>query len=148
MHYSFLLKQQNFKTMATKRRSNKGYLYVIRGGENIYKIGITKNEPHSRLRELQTGNDRKLELVKAYYRQDYKQLERKLHRQFNYCRLNGEWFNIDLQTIMNAVEGNVKYLAYIWALLQVLFAVFMCVLIVDLLYNNGHMLTSLINLCY
>lgn len=134
--------------MAIKRQSTKGYLYIIAGGKDIYKIGVTKSSPARRLAQLQTGNDRKLEIVKTYYRNDYKELERRLHRQFKHCRGNGEWFYIELDKIVHAIEGNTlmnsigRVMASIWFALQLLVVFMFIVVFVDIYFNNSQLLMS------
>ena len=66
-------------------------VYFITDGENI-KIGYTKGKPENRLKQLNTGNDKKLFLLG--YIQGNKDKEKELHTKFNKNRIrsNGEWF--------------------------------------------------------
>ena len=41
---------------------NKDYIYVIKNNDNYVKIGVSKH-PIKRLKQLQTGNQSKLELL-------------------------------------------------------------------------------------
>lgn len=66
------------------------YIYLIRGGA-FYKIGIADN-PQKRLKELQTGNAERLELVRAVACLDAKNAERFLHSHFRRKQRVGEWF--------------------------------------------------------
>ena len=68
-----------------------GYVYFIQAGPTI-KIGLTKNNPMKRLKELQTGNAREL-LPRHYVRtDDMFRLERELHEYYAEYRREGEWF--------------------------------------------------------
>ena len=73
----------------------KSFVYFISDGEYV-KIGKGTN-PTERLRELQTGNGRKLELISLIPCKDessaYK-VETALHDIYKLYRLCGEWFDI------------------------------------------------------
>lgn len=132
-----------------------GFLYIIRGGKDIYKIGITKSSPAKRLRTLQTGNANKLTLVKVYRRKDYKQLETRLHRTFANRRLSGEWFNLKLETITNEVEkGNsvmqnlLDLIAYMWTMAIGLFVLFLIALVIDGIFLGGNLITFVLDMFY
>ena len=47
-----------------------GYVYLIleidKNGEETYKIGITKNDPIKRQKNLQTGNPNKIQVLNFY----------------------------------------------------------------------------------
>lgn len=44
-----------------------GYIYLIRNRENLtYKIGVTKNDPEKRVKQLQTGNSDELDLLYTF----------------------------------------------------------------------------------
>lgn len=68
----------------------RSYLYVI-GAERTVKIGRALN-PHSRLKELQTGHDRALYLLAAV--PCHACVERAVHARFAYLRTTGEWFRL------------------------------------------------------
>lgn len=80
-----------------------------------YKIGITKN-PTKRLKQLQTGNSLKLELLSVYETNFGNKFEKILHRTYNLLNENGEWFNlsdIDVKNFIktcNTIENNLKIL--------------------------------------
>lgn len=71
------------------------YLYIITDGQNNFKIGITKNEPEKRLKQLQTGHPKKLSIVSIFKlpREEIFKLEKQAHRvlQSKYLK-RGEWF--------------------------------------------------------
>jgi predicted GIY-YIG superfamily endonuclease len=67
-----------------------GYIYVISDGDG-YKIGVAKN-PERRLKQLQTGNQKKLVLEFIDYKNEPYKIEKSLHRSFHKFKTNGEWF--------------------------------------------------------
>lgn len=79
-----------------------GHVYLIMAdfhlGESeafgIYKIGMTAGCPKERVKQLQTGNDKSLKLVKSYFVYSPKSLERDLHKVFKDNRIQGEWFRL------------------------------------------------------
>lgn len=64
-------------------------VYFITDKKNI-KIGYSKN-PNKRIKQLNTGNAKKLMLI-GYMNGD-KNKEKELHCQFSQDRSNGEWFS-------------------------------------------------------
>ena len=63
-----------------------GYVYLIcevdsYGGEK-YKIGETKNDPEKRLKTLKTGNPNEIFVLLKYYSENYKKIERWLHKKY------------------------------------------------------------------
>lgn len=58
---------------------------------NTVKIGYSAN-PEKRLKELQTGNSEKLELLLTI--PGNKESEKAFHLYFDRARLNGEWFRL------------------------------------------------------
>lgn len=71
------------------------FLYVIGTEGRKQKIGFSKNV-EKRLTELQTGNPEKLYIhyTETVPKDQVRLLERKLHRDLNYRRLSGEWFDL------------------------------------------------------
>lgn len=69
--------------------------------EPIYKIGHTKNNPIKRLRQLQTGNGRKLKLVGEYLTRYGTKLEKTLHRRYSDLNITNEWFRLSFEDVIN-----------------------------------------------
>jgi hypothetical protein len=68
-----------------------GFVYFIQEeGTHKIKIGFSEKHPNGRLKDFQTGNSNKLNLL-GYIEGTYED-ESKLHREFNEERGNGEWF--------------------------------------------------------
>ena len=86
---------ENFRREQAEPTS-QGQVYLIHmEGTMFYKIGMSL-DPHTRLRTLQTGNPRTLQILTAQAVQDMRSAETSLHRQFEAQRvpnLNArEWF--------------------------------------------------------
>lgn len=82
------------------------YIYVIGGQNKPYKIGITNN-PERRLKTLQTGHPNKLFI---HYTEEIdstqvRHIEQTIHKLINRHRLQGEWFDLEL----NEAIAEVKY---------------------------------------
>jgi len=71
------------------------YVYLIRGNDGKYKIGIAKN-PTQRIKQLQTGNSDTLQLIETYQTENASKIESALHHQYNYVRNHGEWFDLSI----------------------------------------------------
>ncbi|MFW6219290.1 MAG: GIY-YIG nuclease family protein [bacterium] len=73
-------------------------VYLIKRNDiynNEYKIG--KGSPEKRKRELQTGSAQQLLLI-SYYESKYaSKIEKALHNRYSYCKIHGEWFNLQLK---------------------------------------------------
>lgn len=61
---------------------------------NNYKIGITRQDPKNRLRQLQTGNSCKLVLISKFETKYGNKMEIALHSRFKTKKREGEWFNL------------------------------------------------------
>jgi hypothetical protein len=81
------------------------YIYVIGGDEPPYKVGISNN-PDRRLKTLQTGHPKRLRIhsIKETDSTRTKLLESAIHQHLKHHRLVGEWFDLDLKTILLEVE--------------------------------------------
>ena len=69
--------------------------FIIENEDNEHcrvKIGFSKN-PGNRIRNLQTGNSRKLALM-GWIECEDSSLEKRLHKKYESDNLNGEWFSI------------------------------------------------------
>jgi hypothetical protein len=75
----------------TERYARPGYIYLV-GGNNVYKIGKSKDVP-SRLRAL-LQLPFKTKLIHTIPTSDMVWAENYLHRAFAHRRLNGEWFDL------------------------------------------------------
>jgi hypothetical protein len=77
-------------------------VYLIQmEGTNVYKIGATKQRVDERLRQLQTGNGKKLIKISEYPTQYGYKLETALHAQYRLERIdeNSEWFTLTVEQV-------------------------------------------------
>jgi hypothetical protein len=87
-------------------------IYIIKiKGRSYVKIGYSI-DPQKRLKELQTGNHQKLELLKVF--DGSRELEYEFHTLFAGNRVQGEWFNYNrgpslLKFCVLALLQNDKY---------------------------------------
>jgi hypothetical protein len=66
--------------------------YIMEVDTGNVKIGVSKN-PESRLKQLQTGNSSRLELIKTEQYQDAHAEEKRLHFANSDKHIQGEWFS-------------------------------------------------------
>jgi predicted GIY-YIG superfamily endonuclease len=78
-------------------------VYLIRGNDGRYKIGIAKN-PKQRIRQLQTGNSDELTLIETYQSENAFKIETALHNRFSHVRQEGEWFDLSITEEVKFVE--------------------------------------------
>ncbi len=83
-----------------------GYVYLIlevdKNGDERHKIGISKNDPNKRNKQLQTGNSDKLRVLSYYESLNYLKVERMLHRKFSVKTSAGnEWRNLTNEEVMS-----------------------------------------------
>ena len=82
-----------------------GHVYLIAEvddrGDEVFKIGITKNNPHLRVKTLQTGNPNKLSLLGSYQSDNFRKIENWLHRLYASCRTEAknEWFRLSVSQV-------------------------------------------------
>jgi predicted GIY-YIG superfamily endonuclease len=84
------------------------YVYLISDNNNYtYKIGISNN-PEKRVKTLQTGNDNKLKIVHKILCENFKDVELALHNKSQFLRVNGEWFELGDEDVLNFPENCIK----------------------------------------
>lgn len=75
------------------------YVYFIFNSlTKNYKIGKTKNNADRRLKQLQTGNEIELKIVRCIEYEN-PEIEKYLHEYFQDRRLHGEWFKVSIEEI-------------------------------------------------
>ena len=85
------------------RKSDKnGYVYLICDPiKDFFKIGITTGTIEKRIKELQTGNAGEL-FIRDYFKTDTVfKLEQLLHSKFILKHIHGEWFQLDVNDVLN-----------------------------------------------
>lgn len=87
-----------------------GYVYLIleinEYGEENHKIGISKNEPIKRLKQLQTGNPNRIDILSFYKSENYKRIEKWLHSRYSSYKTlaDNEWFKLPDDQVLNFIE--------------------------------------------
>jgi len=91
-------------------------VYLIKNGEDYFKIGYTSRNVERRLEELQVASPTKLEVIHQYKTDDPTLLESTLHRQYRHARMEGEWFKLAAEEIgtfiqmCSKIEHNIAFL--------------------------------------
>jgi len=86
-----------------------GYVYLLLQidfeGKESYKIGITKNDPNLRVKQLQTGNPNKISLHRKYETPNYLKVEKWLHRQyFEKTEAKNEWRTLTDEQVFSFLD--------------------------------------------
>jgi hypothetical protein len=87
-----------------------GYLYLLleinQHGEESHKIGISKNEPNKRLKQLQTGNSNEIRILNQYESINYKKIEKILHAKYKLKQTlsKNEWFKLSDNDVFTFLE--------------------------------------------
>ncbi len=71
------------------------YIYIITDGDNNFKVGLTKRDPETRLKQLQTGHPKKLSIYNYFTVPVNKvfELEKAAHHELHKrYQKRGEWF--------------------------------------------------------
>lgn len=95
-----------------------GYVYLLQSydeyHERIFKIGFTRSNPEKRIKQLQTGNSEKIELLFSYESEYFTKIEKTLHNLFSIYNKSGEWFKLDNPNIFidecKRIEKNIIFL--------------------------------------
>lgn len=79
-----------------------GYIYLIHAENSThYKIGFTSRDPFVRLKELQTGSSVPLTLI--HFWKGSLANEHDIHNMLQQFRIQGEWFDLELGTLLEAM---------------------------------------------
>lgn len=96
-----------------------GTVYLLNAwGTDNYKIGVTKRDVNKRIKQLQTGCPDEIILVKKFECENYRKVERWLHRQHGMTRVEGEWFVLEDDAIHSFESDCEKIDATITLLLE------------------------------
>lgn len=82
----------------------KGFVYLLKIPEGIYKIGVSKNVD-KRIKQLQTGNTEEITLVEKFESNYPYKVESSLHRRYNYDNIKGEWFYLTDEQVNNFLSN-------------------------------------------
>lgn len=75
-----------------------GFVYFIQSENGHVKIGSSAN-PDERLRQLQTASSFQLNIVGVIESENYKTVEKNLHKTYKSSRIQGEWFDITKEEV-------------------------------------------------
>lgn len=67
----------------------------------LYKIGYTRRNVEDRIKEFKTGNASNFEIVSFFKSKWGTKIEKILHKNFNTHQINGEWFSLDINQVVN-----------------------------------------------
>lgn len=87
-----------------------GYVYLIlevnQHGEEYHKIGISKNSPEKRVKQLSTGNPNEIRLLNSYESINYKRVEKWLHSRYSTKKTlaDNEWFNLTNEQVLGFID--------------------------------------------
>lgn len=86
--------------------SDFGFIYFVYDFQTKKtKIGKTSKHPAYRLKELQTGNGTKLELLHFYESDRMSEEESDLHNKYAQYRTIGEWFELPLSLLLELTHA-------------------------------------------
>ena len=81
----------------------KGYVYLIRNGTDLYKIGIT-TDLKQRIKQLKPD-----QIIKTLETDDYEDLEKQLHKKYKDVRLpQSEYFRLTSTQIADCKKSLTK----------------------------------------
>jgi len=87
-----------------------GYLYVLYDGfSGLCKIGCTKSNGQ-RQKKITAGHGSVLVNVLNVKIDDHYSAESKCHNQFKDFRTNGEWFNVDIVSVIEFIHAEIDWL--------------------------------------
>ena len=86
-----------------------GYVYLLLqldfDGNESYKIGITKNDPNKRVKQLQTGNPNKISLHRKYETKNHLKVEQWLHRKYQTkTEAKNEWRTLTDEQVFSFLD--------------------------------------------
>ena len=87
-----------------------GYVYLLlqvdKNGDETYKIGISKNDPELRVKQLATGNPDNISLLKVYPSLNYKKVEQWMHRKYDSSKTlaKNEWRNLTNEEVSSFLD--------------------------------------------
>ena len=83
---------------------NSGYIYALLSTDGLVKIGRSTC-PEKRIAAIRTHSGREfIEIYVSHKLKDYMVVERHLHKKFAKSRVMGEWFNVNMQDVIAAIN--------------------------------------------
>lgn len=99
-----------------------GYVYLLlcieSDGVEHHKIGITRNAPIKRVKQLQTGSANIISLLKSYSTDNFLKVERWMHRKYfsSKTEAGNEWRKLSDEEVLAFItdceeaDDNIKFL--------------------------------------
>jgi hypothetical protein len=84
-----------------------GYVYLLLQvddqGLETYKIGVSKNNPELRVKQLSTGNPNQISVLRVYESDNYKKVENWMHRKYHASKTSAEneWRNLTNEEVIS-----------------------------------------------
>ena len=100
--------QENSTTVPLRKLNKPGYVYILKSEVGHYKIGRTTH-PDNRQKTFSVKLPFRVEYELVIKSDDYVTLEEELHTRFDYCRLDGEWFDLtegDIADLLREFEDH------------------------------------------
>lgn len=101
-----------FKTTKNKQAVQSVYFITEIPYSGCVKIGMTRGPVEKRMKQLQTGNPRKLCIIAVVYVRDALAVEKQLHKKYTTRHNFGEWYNFDNSELPKLIkeESAIKYI--------------------------------------
>jgi hypothetical protein len=98
-----------------------GWVYLLLSvspeGDESHKIGITTSTVEKRIKQLQTGNPNKIQILRQYRTINYRKVEKALHKRFKcFTESKNEWRKLSDDEVFNfiplceGIDDNIKFL--------------------------------------
>jgi hypothetical protein len=92
--------KQQYGDETVRTPSRKGWIYVVEGQGDLYKIGLTTRTPSKRLAEFTPKLPFPTTLLVTIPTDDVISHEKAIHERFADRRVNGEWFKLSDRDIL------------------------------------------------
>lgn len=107
-----ILEMKNQTINKKPKKQENGYVYFIESDSGYIKIGKTFNLK-TRMKSLKNASPHNLKLLCYIKSDEYSELEMIFHKKFSEKRVNGEWFDIKIDNVLNfAKRKNLNYKMY------------------------------------
>ena len=87
-----------YSSSPKEKKPHRGYVYLVKGENNRYKIGCSKN-PKKRIESLRLSSCENHIFIHSYCVDDMYTEEQRLHHKFTDYRCHSEWFDLPSEAI-------------------------------------------------
>lgn len=81
-------------------RPRNGYVYIMQAAERVCKIGISRNDPKARLKDVNAHNWQDVRLTHILVTNNAIGIESLMHKMFVDFRIKNEWFSLSPEEIL------------------------------------------------